>query len=547
MPRPVDLSHMSTMARRLLALAAVGEAYRRSVPFPAPNCSLERLALPAIQGIEIVAADIRSVANYTFVNPDVANATAAEFFDFCNVTVTYTHPGWHDTVTLITYLPEDWNGRFIALGGAGMAAGGEALLHLLPTITPLLKQKFAISTTDGGHPSDLDAAVDVNPPWVFTSPGNIDLPMLVNFASRSLHDMAVLGKALVRAGYGAAPEYSYFFGGSTGGQQGHMLAQRYPDDFDGIVAAKPAINWDKFFFSNVVAKLTMDVARQYPSPCELDALSTAAVEACDELDGVKDGIISRPGLCTFDPRTLAGKAFDCHGVTSTFSNISTEVAHATYTGPRGPGGEFGWYGFSKDVSLHANGTGPAALACPATGGGRCSAATFHMSDLWLRYFYAKDPSLNLSTLTREGFYDLFLTAVNEYASVIGAADAELSRFRRAGGKMLAWHGMADQLVPVNGSTDYYDRVLAKDAEAQDFYRLFLAPGADHDGAGITVSEQDSLEYIMNWVEHGRGDETLRAAGTTGLGVPAERNSCMYPKVQHYRGGDASLPSSFTCV
>lgn len=534
------------MLSTLLTLTAVGAAYCHSVSFQSPNCSLESLVLPAIQGIEILSIQTQSVRNYTFVNPEVADATAADFFDFCNVTVIYTHPGWHDTINLITYLPVDWNGRFLALGGGGMAAGGEALLHLLPTITPLLRRKFAISTTDGGHPSDLNAAVDVNPPWVFSSPGNIDLPMLVNFASRSLHDMAVLGKAIIRVAYGVGPTYSYFFGGSTGGQQGHMLAQRYPEDFNGIVANKPAINWDKFFFSNVFAKLTMDVAGQYPLPCELDALSVAVVEACDELDGVKDGIISRPGLCTFDPRTLTGKAFDCEGVPSTFSNISTEVAYATYTGPRGPHGEFRWYGFGKDVSLHANGMGPAALECPATSG-RCSAATFHMSDLWLRYFYAKDPSLDLKSLTRERFDDLFLLAVDEYESVIGTSNPELSRFKRAGGKMLTWHGMADQLVPVNGSTDYYDRVLAKDPEAHGFYRLFLAPGADHDGAGIAVSDEDCLDYIMNWVEQGGANETLRAAGTTGMGVPAQRDICMYPRVQHYRGGDPSLSLSFTCV
>ena len=538
------------MARRLLTLATVGVAHCYSASLPAPNCSLKSLALPATQheGIEIVTTEVQSVTNYTFFDLTVANATAADFFDFCNVTVTYTHPGWNDTINLITYLPADWNGRFLALGGAGMAAGGEALLHLTPgTITSQLKRKFVISTTDGGHPSDLYAASDVDPPWVFTSPGNIDLPMLVNFASRSLHDMAVLGKSLVRAGYGIAPEYSYFFGGSTGGLQGHMLAQRYPEDFDGIVANKPGINWTKFFFSDVFAKLIMDVAGKYPWPCELDALSAAAVEACDELDGVKDGIISRPGLCTFDPRTLAGSAFDCNGVPATFSSISTEVAYAAYTGPRGPNGEFRWYGFSKDVSLHANGTGPARLECPAIGGGNCSALSFHMSDLWFRYFYAKDPSFNLISLTRERFDDLFLIAVNEYESVVGAADPDLSRFRRAGGKMLAWHGMVDQLVPVNGSTDYYDRVLAKDPKAQDYYRLFLAPGADHTGAGITVSDEECLDYIVNWVEHGRVKETLRAAGATGMGVLAQRDICMYPRVQHYKAGDPSLPSSFICI
>ncbi|KAK0627428.1 Tannase/feruloyl esterase [Immersiella caudata] len=478
----------------------------------------------------------------------VANATAADYFDFCNVTIIYTHPGWDDAVTLITYLPARWNGRFLALGGGGMVAGGEALLLIQPTITLVLGRGFAVSTTDGGHPSDLDAGVDVNPPWVFKSPGNIDLAMLANFASRSLHDMAVLGKNLTRRAYGRAPERSYFFGESTGGMQGHMLAQRYPADFDGIVAAKPAINWARFFFANVWAKLTMDTAGAYPTRCELDALSAAAVAACDELDGLRDGVVSRADLCAFDPRTLAGETFDCAGAPATFSNISVQVAHATYEGPRGPAGEFRWYGFGKDVGLDANGTGPAALTCPEDGaGGPCSAAAFHMSDLWLRYFYAKDPSLNLTEITPARFDDLFLAAVNEYESVIGAADPDLSRFRRAGGKMLSWHGMADQLVPVNGSVQYYDRVLALDPRAADYYRLFLAPGADHAGAGITVSDEARLDYIMDWVERGAANQTLRAAGMTGLGDMAERDICMYPMVQHYRGGSATLPSSFTCV
>jgi feruloyl esterase len=534
------------MVATLLILFAFAAGVQSHTLLPASNCSPNTLALSDITGIRIVSTEAHNVKNYTFINPEIANATAADHFNFCNVSVTYNHPGWNDTVHLVTYLPEEWNGRFLAVGGGGMVAGGEALLHAQSTITPLMRQKFAISTTDGGHPSTLEEGMNVDPNWVFTSPGNIDLPMLVNFASRSLHDMAVLGKALVNTAYGKAPKYSYFFGGSTGGQQGHMLAQRHPHDFDGIVAYKPAINWAKSFFSNVVAKLTMDVARQYPSPCELDALSDAAVAACDELDGVQDGIISQPGLCTYDPRTLAGTSFDCNGVPSNFSAISTKVAYAVYTGPTSPTGEFRWYGFSKDVALHAESTGPAALECPATGG-QCSAASFHMSDLWLRYFYAKDPSLNLKDLTRQQSDDLFLIAVNEYDSVIGTADPDLSRFRRAGGKMLSWHGMMDQLVPVNGSTDYYDQVLKKDSKAQDFYRLFLAPGADHSGAGITVSDEDCLSYIMDWVENGKASETLRAAGNTGFGDPAERNLCMYPRVQHYTAGDPSLPSSFTCV
>lgn len=532
----------------LFVLGLTGVARCGCTPPATPvDCTTANL-VPAIPGIEMLSVSASAVTNYTFIDPGIANATAADYFDFCNVTLIFTHPGWHDSVTVITYLPTHWNGRFLALGGGGMAAGGEALLRLQSTITPMMRRRFAISTTDGGHPSDLDASVDVNPPWVLKSPGNVDLAMLLNFASRSLHDIAVLGKAVAARAYGRQPSFSYFLGESTGGQQGHMLAQRYPEDFDGIVANKPVVNWVRSLFSNVWAKLIMDTAGAYPTRCELDALTARAVEVCDELDGVRDGIISRPGLCDFDPRPLAGTSFDCGGKSATFSNISVQVARAVHEGPRSPDGKFRWFGFGKDVGLDASGTGPAALVCPESPAtGPCSAPAFHMSDLWLRYFYAKDPTLDLTTITRQRFDDLFLEAVNEYESIIGTADPDLSRFRRAGGKMLSWHGMMDQLVPTNSSTHYYDRVLVEDPRAQDFYRMFLAPGADHAGMGIAPAEADCVDYIMDWVEKGQANETLRASGMTGTGETAERNICMYPRVQHYRGGNSSLPLSFICT
>jgi feruloyl esterase len=287
----------------------------------------------------------------------------------------------------------------------------------------------------------------------------------------------------------------------------------------------------------------MDKAGVYPPPCEFQAIGAAAVKACDTLDGVEDGVISMPPRCLFDPHTLVGQSFDCDGTEKTITAAAAEAIEAAWTGPRGSAGEFQWYGFGKD-SVMWGPMGPLATKCGDDG--RCDGIRFPISDVWIRYFVAKDSNLDVRAISPQQWDDLFKASVNEYESIIGTSDPDLSRFRNNGGKLITWHGMADQLIPVNGSVEYADRVLAHDPNAHDFYRLFLAPGADHSmRKGITP--KDPLKALVEWVENGVAPKVLRAAGPNGFGVQVERDICVYPQVQHYVAGDPAVSSSFTCT
>ncbi|KAI0517856.1 tannase and feruloyl esterase [Xylaria bambusicola] len=518
-------------------------------PFEVPlvsttMCSSADLTLPEIPGLTILAVEALEERNYTYT-PGLFGAGLPDShpipdLSFCNVTVTYTHPGWHDKINVNVLLPtESWNGRFAAIGGGVFATGGgEVAEHLM---MPIMATGFATATTDGGHSSDVLGPEGSEPSWALTSPGNVNWPLLVDFASVALHDTAIIGKAVQEAFYDTAPAYSYFFGGSTGGRQGHMLAQRYPQDYDGIVALFPAVNWVKFFFSSFWPTFVMDQMRTYPQPCEFDAITAAVMSACDKLDGLEDGIISRLDLCDFDPRDVVGKKIKCNDVEAVVSSAAAEVIQKTWDGPRSSTGEFQWYGFSKGTDLTQPLTGPIQVKCDKEDSCKAEA-----NPVWARYWVKKDPSFNMRAITHQEWDDLVHASINEYDSIIGTSDPDLSAFKRRGGKMVNWHGTLDAAIPFNGSTDYYDRVLEGDPDAADYYRFFVAPGSGH-CFNCGPSSPPTMQYIVDWVEKGIAPDTLRASGLNGLGVQVERNLCMYPKVQHYAGGDPTVASSFICV
>ncbi|KAH8714639.1 Tannase/feruloyl esterase [Ilyonectria robusta] len=510
------------------------------------KCNSSSLSLPEIPGVSVLSVSANEQRNHTYeppVSPGLPSSDTLRDLNFCNITVTYTHPGWNDTIHVNALLPtENWNSRFLGIGGGGLVTGGGIFSHFM--MLPFMASGFAVATTDGGHSSDPSEAMPHESSWALTAPGTVNWPLLIDFASQALHDTATIGKAVTEAFYETPPKYSYFHGASTGGRQGHMLAQRYPQDYDGIIALFPAINWMNFLWSSIWPKFVMDQLRVYPRPCEVDAITAAAVAACDKLDGVEDGIISKPALCDFDAHSVIGQTIDCDGVDVAISTAAADVVSKTWAGPRSATGEFQWYGFNKDTHMTRPRFGPILTKC--TKEGSCEGQTFAVSNVWARYWVVKDPSFDMSTITHEQWDDLTHACIEEYESIVGTSNPNLSAFKRRGGKMVNWHGMVDPAIPVNGSTDYYDRVLKKDPDASDYYRLFLAPGAGHCfGCGPTPPL--TMDYIVDWVEKGIAPETLRASGPDGNGVAVERDLCMYPRVQHYVGGDATVPSSFACV
>lgn len=247
--------------------------------------------------------------------------------------------------------------------------------------------------------------------------------------------------------YGQPPEYSYWNGCSQGGRQGMMLAQRYPDAYDGIHASAPAIFWNQLFASTFWPQLVMEMMSYFPYPCELDAVTAAAVDACDGLDGVNDGIISDDSACDFDPMSVVGTPFFCPD-TKTERYISKEaamIANATWSGPRASDGEFMWYGpnigsqLTGSTESLTNDVGLAMTSC--SDNGTCTGVPIGLGEVWIQYWVESRTDWSYENMTHEDFERHIHASVQRYESVIGTSDPDLRAFHEKGGKILGYHGM----------------------------------------------------------------------------------------------------------
>ncbi|MBO1329859.1 tannase/feruloyl esterase family alpha/beta hydrolase [Streptomyces sp. VRA16 Mangrove soil] len=455
---------------------------------------------------------------------------------FCKVTVTLTHPGQDDHATVQTWLPlEKWNGRFQAIGGSAYAAGDNGV-----GLGTAVKNGYAVTTTDAGVGDVVDTS------WVLDGQGRINRTALKNFASRSQHEAAVVGKEVVNGVYAQRAAYSYFTGCSTGGRQGYMEAQAYPDDYDGILADAPGINWTQFEVATLWPQVVLNNEKTYPTDCELKAFTAAAVKACDKLDGVTDGVVNDASRCDFDPRRLIGTKVVCDGKELTITVADATVVRKIWDGPRTTSGQKLWSG----VPIGADLTG-LAHSQPDAATGVVKGVPFPVPAAWVQLFLEKDPSFDLTKITYSDFTKLFQQSVAEYDDVIGTSDPDLSGFRKSGGKLITWHGQADQFIPTQGTVDYrkqVERQMGGSQRVDDFYRLFLAPDTDHCGLNGQDGSADGLAALTDWVEHGKAPETLPATLINAQGEQVDRDLCAYPEVSRYKGhGDPSLAASFRCV
>ena len=483
------------------------------------RCDSHALPTPSVLGASILTLNA------------VDSTLESTSISFCNVTFTYTHPGQNDSILVWLALPKTWNGRFQGVGGGGWATG-------YPTqMVPAISQGYAAVSTDGGHDGANQPTAD---PWALVSPGNADLYALQNFASVALNDMTVLGKQLTEAYYGKAISKSYWSGCSTGGRQGLMMAQRYPDAYDGIIAAAPAHNWGELIPGFFWPQWVMKQIGYFPPQCELEAITAAAISACDELDGIKDGVIGLTGLCDFDPKTIVGQPYACGTVTGTISEEAAIIANATWTGSVSAKGKLQWPGITPGTSLSAR----ANTTCDDYGR-NCTGLPFTVSTDWLRLFVEKDPTFDPYSYTHVEWDRAVHASVQQYESIIGTSDPDLSEFKSAGGKMITWHGTADQAIPFNHTVKYYDRVLGLDANINDFYRFYSAPGVEHCAGGLGAQPTDPLAELVAWVENGEVPQTL-AANRAFNGTNWLRELCLYPLASIYKGGDPAVASSYQC-
>jgi Tannase and feruloyl esterase len=445
----------------------------------------------------------------------------------CRVTAIATHPPAGDKVKIWLAIPTaNWNGRFLGNGGGGFTGGSQQATSAGAALG------YAAGSTDTGHEGGSGSfALDAN--------GRLNWQAIRDNAHVGVHDMTVTGKAVTQAMYGVAPKYSYWNGCSTGGRQGLMEAQRYPQDYNGIVSGAPAINWPKLMMASIWSTAVMNAAGNAVPACKLQAATAAAVAACDAIDGVKDGVIENPELCHFDPKKLIGTATGNCGM---FTAADADVIQRLLEGPRRMDGTLIWHGQPWGADM---------VALAAARGNPPAPQAFAFTTDWIRYWLMQNPQYDANALTLQAFEQFWDQSLEEYGIVIGTDNPDLAQFRDRGGKIVLWHGWADQLITTEGTIDYYKRVLQQMGGAEkttQFLRFFLAPGVGHCGGGAGPAPYGQLDAVRSWVEDGKAPATLTAARRDQAGtITRSRPLCQYPQVAKYKGsGSTDDAANFVC-
>jgi len=423
---------------------------------------------------------------------------------------------------------ESWNGRYLQLGNGGFA-GSIPEASLLRRVA----MGYAAAATDDGHQSKPD---DIDASWALGHPEK-----LVDFGYRALKETTDAARAIVRAYTGRAPAHSYFVGCSDGGREALMEAQRYPDDFDGIVAGAPANHWTHLFFGGVwdVQTLLETPASHVPAS-KLPALQAAALAAC----GDEDRVIEDPLTCRFDPAVLR-----CRGQENDacLTDAQIKSVRAIYAGPKvngtgdpiEPGYEPGSEAEEDNWKEWIVGSGPGV-------GGGADIARF--VDTFFRHIVFADPAYDL----RRFRFDIDVAATDaKVAAILNSYDPDLSAFQKHGGKLIVYHGWGDAAVPPRDSIRYYEAVQAKMGDPRGFFRLFMAPGMLHCGGGAGPDVLATFPAITDWVESGRVPDQILATKMAGEGgsahVARTRPLCPYPLHARWDGkGDRTLAASFAC-
>jgi feruloyl esterase len=459
------------------------------------------------------------------------NATLINLPAFCRVAATLK-PSTDSNIKIEVWLPSfvegsggqarssleggvTWNGKLLAVGNGGWAGSVP-----YPALANALRRGYAGAATDTGHEG---------------MGGNFALghpEKLIDYAYRSEHEMTVTAKALVIAFYGTAASHAYWNGCSTGGRQALVEATRYPDDFDGIIAgaaANPKTQLDAWRMWMAQVALKDQADRILKSQYSL--IHQAVLNQCDAIDGVKDGLIENPTKCHFDPRAITCKSTDdlrndascltplqAKSVRAVLGPVKTSKGKEIFPG-YAPGSELGW-------GLLLGGPEPYSVPLDQ-----------------YRYMVFNDPTWDWRTFELER--DL-AAAEKAGAGALSAVSTDLSGFVKRGGRLLMYHGWADQDVPPLASVNFYTSIQPK--TAQENVRLFMVPGMNHCAGGEGPNTFDAVAALEQWVEHQKAPTRMLASHSTDGKIDRTRPLCAYPQTAHYRGsGDINDAENFVCA
>jgi feruloyl esterase len=417
-------------------------------------------------------------------------------------------------------LPSSWNNRFQMVGNGGWAG-----VISVAAMDTAVRDGYATTSTDTGH----DAMKEPGATFAYPGPNNPNAARkVIDHGYLAVHETALLAKKMIRAYYGSDPIYSYWVGCSTGGRQGLMEAQRYPEDFDGFVVGAPVL-----YLSGLQSKAiwTYQLAGEGPgklSGAKLDLLSKAFYTKCDRVDGVADGLVENPLACDFDPARDLEKCAGAEG-SACFTGPQIAALKKIYEGPRD----------AKGRQLFP-GMPPGGDGAPENG--------FRLADTFMK-FMAFDPAPGPNWDYRSFQVDTDIARQASVGMRIDATIPDLTAVKVRGGKIVHYHGWADPGVTPKMSINYYEAAMKTmgAAETKDFYRLFLVPGMFHCGGGPGCGNVDWLSAAVNWVEKGVAPSMVVGAHNEGGKTTRTRPICAYPNVAHYKGSDSiDDAGSFTC-
>lgn len=441
---------------------------------------------------------------------------------FCRVAGTIK-PTPDSDIRFELWLPEqNWNGKFMQTGN-GVAAGS----IVYSSLADPLARGYAVANTDTGHKGTGD---DFS--WVTGHPDK-----LIDYQYRSTHELTIVGKAITEARYGKAPGRSYWLGCSTGGRQGMTEAQRFPEDYNAIVAGSPASNWAGLTASNIL--MQQNIGSGGLGLDKLGLLHGAAIAACDANDGVTDKVISEPGKCGFDPAGLQckdGQNGQC------LSADEVAAAKRIYAGV-----------VDKEGNVLYPGTGPGSEPLWAAN----ASPQFRIGINYYRYVVMKDPNWDPAMFNPDT--DLS-RAEQASGSALTAMDPDLGPFIAHGGRLITYHGTVDGLISYRNTVNYYESVVDKlgEEKIKNNVKFYLIPGMSHCAGGEGAFQIDWLTALENWDKTGQAPGALHAAhpavtmGPPGAppqpGKAFTRPACPYPEIAKYKGaGNDADAANFECV
>ena len=499
------------------AAATVIAVLALASPASAATCeSLRSLSLP---NVTVTQATAVGAGQFSPQGPGGAvPPAAAKLPAFCRVAATLT-PTRDSDIKIEVWMPgQGWNGKFLGVGNGGWAGNIS-----YPAMAEALGRGYAVASTDTGHSGNGgDASFALGHP-----------EKLIDFGYRAVHEMTAAAKAFVGAFYDARPVSGTWNGCSTGGKQGLTEAQRFPADYDGIIAGAPANNWTRLMTGLLWAgRATLsDPASHIPAE-KFAILNRAALNACDARDGVADGVIENPRSCRFDPQVVRCKEGDGADCLTAAQVEAAKKIYGPATNPRTgevlfpglpPGSEPGWG--------------------PAAGG----PAPFPIPDSHFKYVVFEDPKWDFRTLD----FDRDVARAERVDNgTLTAINPDLNAFITRGGKLLMYHGWNDQLITAQNSVNYYESVRSTvgAARTDTAVRLFMAPGMAHCSGGPGPNQADWLAALEQWVERGVAPTRIVASRSAKGVVDRTRPLCAYPQVAQYSGkGSTDDAANFSCV